>query len=239
MKVSELTLISGSDIRIADGVTIRQPRLRAICAQDIGEERYSLFVGLFNLTPTDLLGKDNPIVPKEIVEHMHTFDLLTGFEDQRNMLTDALRFFLGEEVEYVPADRCYRTESDGIITRETFDDMTPVIMQINCVKQRRETAKTFANAKAQKIFEKIQKAREEQKRGSADPNFTLSNIISKLSSKHPSLNLLNVWDLTIYQLYDQFACVCTNNQLDVVGLRWAAWGKEDFDFTQWYKHHAK
>ena len=38
-----------------------------------------------------------------------------------------------------------------------------------------------------------------------DPSFSLWNIIGAVTSRHPSLNLTNIWQLTVYQLYDQFA----------------------------------
>ncbi len=235
MTIDDLTLISGSDIDIADGVVVKQPRLRAICSPSVGEAKYRRYVGTFDLLTSDVLGEGGNILPQEIVEHMHIFDLRTSIDEHRKILLEALRFFLCEDVTYDDAAHCCRTASGGVITREVYDDIAFAVLKLSCVQQRRVTAKKFANERAKKIFEKLQKARETHKRsGQGDANFTIANIISKLSAKHPSINLLNIWDLTVYQLYDQFACTCLNNQLDVLGLRWAAWGKEAFDFTQWY-----
>lgn len=234
--VDNLTLISGVDIQVSDGIVIRQPKLRDICKPDIGEARYNTYVSVFDLTVADVFGGDDAALPAALLEHMHIFDVLIGIDEHRHILLDALNFFLATTVVYDDAKHLVVT-SDGIqITRDVFDAIAPIVLQINCVQQKRDTAKTYANQRAKRIFEKIQKAKEQQKRrGKSDPNYTIPNIVSKLSSKHPSYNLLNIWDLTIYQLYDQFACTCMNNQLDVIGLRWAAWGKEDFDFSQWYK----
>ena len=234
--VDDLTLIAGVDIPVADGVVIKQPTLRAICAPDVGEQKYSMYVSIFDLTTADVFGGEDSAIPQEIIEHLHIFDVLNGIDDHRQILLDALKFFTGEEATYSKADLACHLSGGGIITREVFDAIAPIVLQINCVQRKRDTAKSYANKRAKKIFEKIQNAKEKQKHhGKSDPNYTISNIVSKLSSKHPSYNLLNIWDLTIYQLYDQFACTCLNNQLSVIGLRWAAWGKEDFDFSQWYK----
>lgn len=235
MTLDDFTLISGSDISVAEGVTVHQPTLRRIRDPSVGHSAYSMYVGVFDLLVSDVFGEDNTVIPREIIDHMHIFDILTGMSDHRKVLLDALSFFLCENVTYDETANVCKTESGGVITREVYDELASVILKISCVQQRRETAKKFANERAKKIFEKIQKAREtKRRRGNGDPNYTIANIVSKLSSKHPSYNLLNIWDLTVYQLYDQFACTCLNTQLDVIGLRWAAWGKEDFDFTKWY-----
>ena len=239
MKLDELTLISGADIWITDGITLKQPKLRAICDPEVGESKYSMYVGVFDLMTSDVLGNIGEAIPKEIIDHLHIYDILTGIDEHREILLDALKFFTGDEVVFDEETRCCRTAAGGMITREVYDDIASAVLKFNCVQQRRETAKSFANERAKHIFEKIQKAREAQKRRSkGDPNYTIANIVSKLSAKHPSINLLNVWDLTVYQVYDQFACTCLNNQLDVIGLRWAAWGKDEFDFSQWYKKQS-
>ena len=239
MKIDDLTLIYGGEIEVAPGVIVRQPRLRDICSRDVGEQKYNLYVSVFDMTLSDLIGESN-IIPQEFIEHMHIFDVMIGFDDYRKILTEAFRFFTDCEIIYDAEQHCFVTDAGGRITREVFDDLAPLILKFNCIKPRRDTAKKFSGKRAKAIFDKIQKAKAAQQkhRGNADPNYTIANMVSKLSSKHPSYNLLNIWDLTIYQLYDQFSCTCMNNQLDVIGLRWAAWGKEDFDFTQWYKKQS-
>lgn len=75
-----------------------------------------------------------------------------------------------------------------------------------------------------------------QKQKAADERaLSLSSIISAVAARHHSLNILNIWDLTVYQLYDQFAQLNKSLQVDVSSMRWAAWGQEPFDFSLWYK----
>lgn len=66
-------------------------------------------------------------------------------------------------------------------------------------------------------------------------DYTLPNIISAVCAKHSSLNLLNIWDLTILQLYDQFRRLNVITYESVEGLRWAAWGEDSIELSAWFK----
>ena len=68
-----------------------------------------------------------------------------------------------------------------------------------------------------------------------DPSFSLWNIIGAVTSRHPSLNLTNIWQMTVYQLYDQFARVRDQVAFDVYSTRWAVWGKDKLDQSLWFK----
>lgn len=64
----------------------------------------------------------------------------------------------------------------------------------------------------------------------------LPNIISSISSHHNSLNIINVWDLTVYQLYDQFNRQRLGDSFNIQSMSVAAWGDSDgkFDETVWF-----
>ena len=46
--------------------------------------------------------------------------------------------------------------------------------------------------------------------------------------------MINVWDLTVYQLYDQFLRQSYLNQVQIHAMNYAGWGGE-FDPNDWYK----
>ena len=80
------------------------------------------------------------------------------------------------------------------------------------------------------------KNKAKSKEGNA--NFDLGNVIAKLSAKTNSpYNLTNIYNLTVFQLYDQFYQIIQNNQIDGYVLKWAAWGSEEFDFSLWYNNN--
>lgn len=118
------------------------------------------------------------------------------------------------------------------------------ILQLCCVEDTVTPPKKFRNEKARKIYELIQSRKAEQAKNTKkvrkeNPDTALPNLISAFCAFSPSYNLTNVWGLTIYQFYDQYHRLDSKIQLDVFGLRWAAWGKKDFDFSLWHKAPPK
>ena len=68
-------------------------------------------------------------------------------------------------------------------------------------------------------------------------DLALGNIISVVANKHPSINILNIWELTIYQLWDTFNRLSNNNIYDISALSVAVWGdeKKQFNISDWFK----
>ena len=65
----------------------------------------------------------------------------------------------------------------------------------------------------------------------------LANIISAVANKSQNLNILNIWDLTVFQLWDCFSRLTNNSIYDIQSMSVAAWGDKDkhFDVTSWFK----
>lgn len=116
------------------------------------------------------------------------------------------------------------------------------MQQICCIYSEDEDIKNlkFKNALAKKMYEKMLKAKKKaQENKKVDINLSLPNIISSISNKHPSINYINVWDLTVFQLMDAFNRVQTNTMYEIDSTRVSVWGdeKKTFDFTLWYKNN--
>lgn len=87
-------------------------------------------------------------------------------------------------------------------------------------------------------MKKLQKGRAEKARQSkADKNMELGNIISAIAAKSQSLNILNIWDLTVYQVWDCFWRLSNNSIYNIQSMSVAAWGNKDnhFDAAAWFK----
>lgn len=87
-------------------------------------------------------------------------------------------------------------------------------------------------------MKKLQKGRDEKaKHTKADKNMELGNIISAVANKSQSLNILNIWDLTVYQVWDCFQRLSNNNIYNIQSMSVAAWGNKDnqFDAASWFK----
>lgn len=237
MKLSYFDLISPCPIHVSGVGDIFSPTLRRIA--QIGAETYNFYLSLLLADEKTLFSDDAMI----------------------DFLKNALTFFFKEEIFYYSDERCFivtnnaasvitdiealsggRKLSDtdivGVITGDNFSQICDLILQLNNIKRRDEDISKVKNKKALDILKKIQKGRaERQKNKKADKNMEIANIISAVANRHPSLNMINIWDLTIYQLWDAFARLSNNSIYDIQSMSVAAWGNKDnhFDAAAWFK----
>ena len=130
----------------------------------------------------------------------------------------------------------------GVISKDTFQQVIGILQQICCIYDDEEmpSESEFKNKLAQKMFEKMLQAKKKQnKKKRVDKNLTLPNIISSVSSKHNTLNIINIWDLTVFQLLDSFNRISNDCAYDISALRVAVWGdeKKTFDSSLWHKNN--
>ncbi|MDD6530605.1 MAG: hypothetical protein PUF41_11570 [Prevotella copri] len=171
-----------------------------------------------------------------------SIQLITRIPELRAALLRALSFFLHADVLYAD-DVGYCIQRDDNVEYLSLDqirDIRSVILQFCNIQDDTETAPVkFKNARAKEIYEKIQRKKAEKQKASATSSeslsMTLPNLISAVAAYSPTYNYLNIWQLTVYQFYDQFARLNDDLQLKVFGQRWAAWGTDNFDFSVWYR----
>lgn len=247
--ITTFDLITGSDIICEEICTIRQPKLKYI--KNIGYQEYNQFLTVISINLNNLI---ESIGIKEFYESLKeeekknytVFNLLISQRITRELLYKALSFFICENIIFDEANMCFLLfkgygewyEFYSIINNENFEIINSYILAVNCLLDINDTSIKFKNSKAREIYDKIQRGRQElaKKNKGPDENMNLENIIASVTVQHNSYNLLNIWELTIYQLYDQFARLNRKIQLDISGLRWAAWGTDQFDFSLWYKY---
>ena len=95
------------------------------------------------------------------------------------------------------------------------------------------------NKRALKILGKIKKAKQKlSKSNNSYVDTDLPNLISAIAAKSNSINLINIWDLTVYQLFEQFKKEQTNVYFDIQKMSVAAYGnkKNTFKGNEWYKN---
>jgi hypothetical protein len=130
----------------------------------------------------------------------------------------------------------------GLIHREVFPELCDVILQ-RCGIQRAETEadpSQVKNERALAILKKIQAGRLKQKTNlKNDEALELPNLIAAVCVKSRSLNYTNIWDLTVYQLYDQFRREQADVYFDIQKMSVAAYGNKEKHFRgdEWYKNN--
>ena len=184
---------------------------------------------------------------------LNVFDIFVGDDRLISLLETSLNFFIKEDVLFSKEYGVFEVKTNvviksndgnedkyttiGLIDRENFADVVSVICKRNNIKTKElHDVKKVKSKKALAILEKLKKGRE-AKTVKADKDMDLGNIISAVANKSQSLNIVNIWDLTIYQLWDCFARVNNNNAYDINAASVSAWGDKDkkFDFGGWYR----
>lgn len=240
------TLISGVPANIG-GVLVKQPTLHEMF-KVIGYDVYSTYIFVVGMTveqfleSTGLQGAFDEL-PAEAKEQINIYELLLAEPSWRGLLVKALSFFiLGDIVFDEDQHRLLVIDEGGTateITKDMFGSIRDFIFQAACLKNENEYDKPqkFKNDKAKEIFEKLAKGRKqhEQLKKATDKSMEIWNLIGAVSAHSYTYNLLSIWQLTVWQLHDQFGRICKQEYLDGYASKWAVWGTDKFDFDGWYK----
>lgn len=230
-RFSYFALLSPDPIYIPNAGSILSPRLKDISAIGFHTYQYYLSVLLMNEKTFSSLSQSN------------IFDLFMADESSALLLKDVLNFFIKEEIVHPPEHNCLLARNGdsvtGIITGENYPQICDVICQRNYIRSAfKEDPSKIKSKKASEIVRKLQQGRAKKAaRTSPDENMELGNIISAVANKSQSLNILNIWDLTVFQVWDCFARLSNNSIYDIQSMSVAAWGNKNnsFDASAWYK----
>lgn len=247
--ISKDALMAGDDIFLEGIGTLHQPTLKEIrkYSSVFGEGLADVYLTLFSFDLPTFLKKTVAeerfeTIDPEVRNQIRLFDLLISDTEMRELLNEALSFFISENVVFSPTYEAFRVSDFcsgqiiGFVNRDNYEDFTAAVLIINGITPPKP--KKYKNQAAREIEEMLEAGRKKAAARSSN-NRSLPNIISAMSIWSNTYNLLNVYDLTMYQLINQFERLSTKVQLDVIGTRWAAWGTEDFDFSIWCKGTSK
>ena len=214
----------------------------------------------------DLLMYDELLICSFIEAFDFFFEEEVDFVVNGNEITDAQFSFItynkidtpqkiklnnGNEYSTIKTNR----ELVGVINRSNFKDVVDIILQRNSVQMEEEiTAEDLTKVKnknkvmqlmekmkkGQKQLDKTREKKREEKGVASDTE--LANIISCVAAKnHNGINMINIWDMTIYNLYEQFKLIRENNIHDAETLSVFVWGDKSnkFDIDAWFKEKLK
>lgn len=266
MKLDYFTLLCPEPISLSIG-TIKKPTLREI--SKLTYPKYGMYQVYLKLTPKDYymyLNREQgelywDILSEEQKKDFSLYDLIITEKTVCYTYLEIFNFFFVERVIFrdnlflVVNTDDYDTDADqlelskknvkGVINPMTLNDVLDIIQQICCIKSDDpldEPEPKFKNKKAKMLYERMLKAREEENRKKQEKDFynlTLPNIISSTAAKNPGLNILNIWDATLFQVYDQFGKAQNDDAHYMNSVRVAVWGdeKKQFDPSLWYKNN--
>ena len=233
-RLNELDLLSPAPYPLARVGHVIAPTLRQVAA--LGYETYNAYLSLLSLHAEQLFAASGLPDPGGA----NAFHTLIGNQELRALLCAAFSFFLVEDAVFSQAHSALLCMAEGhpvgIIHEANYEDVCDCILQRNHVDSAQPNRKQFRNDKAREIYEKLQRAKKKspQQAKEKQADASLPNLISALCVQHNSINMCNVWDLTVYQLYDQFLRQSYLNQVNIHAMNYAGWGGE-FDPNDWYK----
>lgn len=245
MKLDYFDLLSPYPIYINNVGGVISPTLKDIFK--IGKKTYQYYLLMVSMDAKTYFSLINQNTLYEEMSdaqktELSVFDLLISTEDLRKQLTIAYNFFIYEDVQYDDVHRCFIIKDSeqiiGVIHSENYHDIGEIINQRNYVRtESMNDLSKVKNKKALKILEKIRKAKESQnKANKADARMELENIVSSVANKSSSLNMINIVDLTIFQLWDSFNRLVNNNIFEIQSMSVATWGDKEkkFDCNSWF-----
>lgn len=164
-----------------------------------------------------------------------------------NSLLLALNFFFEDEVTYDSEQKIFvlfngmvdkdnKKIKTGIIHEGNYDEVVDVILQrVNISKKKDEENLKVKNKIAERLLEKMNKGSKKAKQ-KEDKKMEIGNLISSISAHSKTLNIVNIWNLTIFQLYDQFTRIRCDDSYTMSSTSVSVWGDSEnkFDNTMWF-----
>jgi len=240
-KLDQLQLISNDNIFYNGTCTLRHTTLYDV--KKVGFQKYNEYLNILHLDVETFNAQFGSDINADSI---NIFDILVSNQSMRDFLCEALSFFIVENVFYEPKYNAFKVDGGkdneflGIINQNNYQEITGAIFQLNFIKDDEVKATKNTGKKAKSILEKLRKGRSNLAKAKAgDSNINIPNMISSIVAYGNNYNYENIWSLTVYQLYDLFFRLNVKTQLDITGLRWAVWGKDEFDFSVWYKDPTK
>lgn len=201
VKIDKLSLLSGDDIFINELLHVKHPTVRQI--KDEGYDNYTTYIFLLAQDQDDkLVQLDEMGINALEYSNWQIFNMF--FLVMPEVCMRALTFFTGLDFEIridEDTEEFYFTSvlKDGNIVTVSeygFNLLHDIIREMNCLKTDKLK---FANDGVRKRYIKAQKAKMRNTKPEG-----LENLISAVAWKSPNLNITQIFDLAIYQLYDGY-----------------------------------
>jgi hypothetical protein len=200
-------LISGLPIRW-QGEKIHQPSIKEIL--EYGESEF------YNLITPFIITKDFLGVPEDNME-FSIYDYILYITHIRENFFDAISYFMKinkeEDIKIYPNENneiIIIVKERSMITKENFDDISNIILQICMVKkQKPEKIPKFKNDRQRDIYIKLMEGR---KRKSMEEAMSLADVINNVCHGGESfIPYREVIEMTMYQLYNSLGSIITKD----------------------------
>lgn len=197
----ETRLLRGKNVWFED-IEVKNLTLGEI--DDIGMVEYLSVVNFSTLT------KDK-LIDRKMAKHFQDysfFDLVVMFEPLRDMFLKLLGIFTVHDeddlgVAYIEQLNIFivtNKDHKGKIRNSNFEDFLEFIRTVYCIpKIQKESEREDIDEEMASLLREFEEA-EAKIANENNTGTSINSVIEAVSTKHPNLNLLDIWNYTMYQL---------------------------------------
>jgi hypothetical protein len=200
MENIELKLLRGLPIEVSDIGHIHPLTLDQFAK--VGEVKYMQFISCI------LFDKESMQIDGVDLNKLETITLLSMHDEMfRNVFCEALSLFLKDNVYLDIPNLVFRVRSTNKeITLELYQQIVEIVKEQNFIKNKVNQEEQYIphDDKAKELIEKLKEIKSRIKEQNFEESIGLTDIISIVASYSRDLNILNIWGLTIYQLYVEY-----------------------------------
>lgn len=201
----EMNLLFGNPITIDSLGSITTPKINEIL--NIGFSKYNQTVGILCVTSEDII----EMLDVKTEETIEPFDFicancLNGSEQVQIQIMSVLELLFNDSIVfYGDSFLIGDAKNERILNKSNYNIFIDALKKINCMDSENKNNPTPKNKAEKEMLEKLKELRKKYaKYKNNSETISMTDIISAVCAKHPSINLLNVGNLTIYQLINQY-----------------------------------
>jgi len=212
----EAKLLKGSAIDVC-GLKIKPLTIGEI-VDDVGYEKYLELLSVLLINKNKIAHLFNN---DEVKNNLRNFDLFLMDEGLVGKLIEFFKVFLknesvslvdgdvviidGEEKVIVDEEENVIDERERVfVNRDNYDEFLDVFCQMYYVRDAKEQKYKPANKKAEEFIRKLEEKNKQYAKVKKTNEKSLFDVISGVAWKAPNMNIFEIWDLTVYQLYDAY-----------------------------------
>lgn len=189
-----------------NGLDIYSPTIDSV--GEIGEVLYSIYIALATFNKEAILKHMFNVSDEdyERIEHEDNFDTLTLIPAVVLETQDALSYFTKSTVIFNPHSVTYNIGEKVLVSKENYLEFSSIIEKLNGLSEESEEKPKikFKSESARKMYEELMKQKKKSKNKNSD-SLSLKDVLSILCNADGNgINVFNVSNLTIYQVYEHF-----------------------------------
>lgn len=249
MKIPQFALLGPEPFTLQGIGTLKSPALKDITPNNMSNYMlYSLITNLLFAKNTEVVSIAKELGPNNSyngllepdIESMSKYDLIVRSVDLREALCVALPLFFCNRIIFSKKLGFVVWSEDGQQMVGNINEQNYLLVEdllkqlLHCESEYSEKEIKYSTDKAKELWEKVSTA-EKEKSSVISKDYEIGNIVSKLSTCGIGYTVFNIYDLTVYQLYDQFSAYIQNRISQLSENAYAHNGGENFDMNSWLR----